>query len=379
MKIAYVNKNVWLSNMPATVFSTLNAYGFAQNGADSWLIMKENEQALINSFSQYFDLPELGNFHTQTFSDKKHLFQSNEIFYKRIEEFILEGQDFDVVVSRDPGFLPNLVRLKKKAKIKVFYQSHNFYMDTSLQPEQTKVNKRKFYLRENRYLPLIDGLLAINNPQKELYAKYVELPIFAGKPGLKDVFDAPDNFDKRVLFYSGSFQVNKGVEILLDAYSQLKTSDVKLILAGGRSPVEIDVIKTIMNQKKIRGEVIITGWMPYAALLDMLKEATVGVIPLKDTFYNRYLTAPSKLFDYLSFGVPIVASDLSSLRDFLSENQNALFVEPNKPEALAQAIDAILSDRNRYDTMRERNHDLAKSYLWETRTRDMLDFMESIN
>ena len=45
--------------------------------------------------------------------------------------------------TRDPGYLPSLVRLKEHEK-KVYYQSHNFYMDFSKHEYTQSVNRNKF-------------------------------------------------------------------------------------------------------------------------------------------------------------------------------------------------------------------------------------------
>ena len=54
---------------------------------------------------------------------------------------------------------------------------------------------------------------------------------------------------------------------------------------------------------------------------------------------ERY-TSPLKLFEYLSLGRPIVASDLPAIREVLTDNETALLVPPGDPAALASAADA---------------------------------------
>lgn len=376
MKLAYVNKNPWLSNMPATVFSTLNTYGFAENGLESHLFMKENEYPLDITYSEYFGIKQLDNFQVHTFSDRLFSFKSNEFFYNRVKKELTK-YPFELIITRDPGFLPYLIKIRNKTKAKAFYQSHNFFLDLSHQEDQEKLNTNKFHKREKKFINKLDGLLTLNNPQKELYSKYTSIPIFAGKPGLKSLAPPIDNFDKRIIFYSGSFQIKKGLSDLLDAYSSLEI-DAKLVLAGGRNEEEISAIKDYISSRRIDKEIEITGWLSYAELIKNLQTATIGVIPLQDIFYNRYLTAPSKLFDYLSHGIPIVASDMPSIRDLVKENQNCLFYPAGENNKLALLITSLLENKELYLQMQNNNIELAKEYLWKNSAKKMLEFMLSV-
>jgi glycosyltransferase involved in cell wall biosynthesis len=251
------------------------------------------------------------------------------------------------VISRDPAFLPYLYKLKVKTNCTTVYQSHNFYLDLALKDDPNEVNAKRFNKLEQKYIDKIDALFTLNEPQKELYSKYIKIPVFAGKPGLKEIKGIQDNFANKIIFYSGSFQPKKGLEDLLRAFSKLK-SDAKLILAGGRNNNEISLVKELIEKIDINKDIEITGWLEYSALLDLLKSATVGVIPIIDSFYNQYLTAPSKLFDYLSFGLPLVASDLPSIRDLVPENKNCLYYEPGNIDQLSNRLDHILNDKNKF-------------------------------
>ncbi|MFP4368686.1 MAG: glycosyltransferase [Candidatus Kapaibacterium sp.] len=375
MKIAYINKTRWLSNMPSTVFSFMNAYSFAQNGVETTAIFKHPKDVDMQSYEKYFGVEALDNFRVETFSDKYLLLRSNESFYIHVNNYLSKNKH-DIVITRDPGYLPFLVRLKKKQGIKVFYQSHNFYADLSIRDDVQETNKAKYNRNENRFIPEIDGVLALNGPHKKLYEKYVKIPVFAGRPGLKEVHEARDNFDQKAILYSGSFQLKKGLDILIEALSIIKDEDFKLILAGGRNKDEIALVENLLAQKELEYKTEITGWLSYSKLEGYLNNATIGVIPLKDIFYNRYLTAPSKLFDYLSFGIPVVATKLPSVEDLIGHSGCGKLVEAGNPEALADSIMKILSSHELYNKYRECSIKKAEDYIWKKSGAKMLDFME---
>jgi glycosyltransferase involved in cell wall biosynthesis len=377
MKIAYINKTRWLSNMPSTVFSALNAYAFAENGHNSTIIFKDARNNGETTFEEFFDLPMLPNFALRTFDDRRLFAKANEFFYSNALRWILrENPSFDIVITRDPGSLPQVARLRKHG-IKIFYQAHNFYLDLERNKDVKRINAEKYSRNERRFLPKFDGILALNRPQKELYEEFVNVPVMDGKPGLERIHKPIDNFDNKVVVYSGSFQLQKGVSVLMEAFALCQTPDAKFVLAGGRSEEEIAPIRNLARKLQIENRITITGWMNYAQLEQHLAKATVGIIPLVDNFYNRYLTAPTKLFDYLAFGIPVIASDLPSIRDFVSDSDALAFVPPERPEALAWEIDNILNNRKVYEELSNNSHHLARSYLWKNRANAMIEFMHN--
>ena len=107
-----------------------------------------------------------------------------------------------------------------------------------------------------------------------------------------------------------------------------------------------------------------------------LKQTAVGVLPLKDTFFNRYLTSPLKLFDFFSYGIPVIASDLPTSRELIDEGRTGIFFEPDNPLDLARKIDMLFSDRSLRYAMGEQVYEKAQTLLWENRARKIEKIIE---
>ena len=79
----------------------------------------------------------------------------------------------------------------------------------------------------------------------------------------------------------------------------------------------------------------------------------------------------------MASGVPIIASDLPSLREVLN-NKNAYFVEPNSPSALASEIKALLSNETTYEQAKVKSRQAALDviqYSYEKRAGKIFNFM----
>jgi len=90
----------------------------------------------------------------------------------------------------------------------------------------------------------------------------------------------------------------------------------------------------------------------------------------------RY-TSPIKMFEYMASGVPIIASDLPSVREVLTE-RNAVLVDAGSASALADGIkrvvdDSVLAVRVSQEALQD-----AKDCTWKFRAQTIFTFFNAI-
>lgn len=382
-RIVYLNKVKIDASLPAMNFTLFNAYGLAQAGAECFLIIQKGNADIDESILfSHFNIAPLPNLHITAIQQKRYLgIKTNQWFYwqalKKIKGFH-QSKRIDIIITRDPSALPYMSWLKWKYNIKVFYQPHNFYVDLSIRANEKLDNKFKYQFLEKFFIPKMNGLLCLQESQAKLYQKYFpDQKVFTAKPGLIQIKKInADRFKNRLIGYVGSLQMKKGVETLLDAFNLLKEHDLQLLLIGGRNEKEIIPIREKIEALNLSKSVTITGWIPYREVETYLDKISIGVIPLNDIFYNRYLTAPNKLFDYLSRGIPIVASDLPAIKDFIKNNIEGKLFQPGNAENLASAILEIFSDFEQYEKFCSHSLDTAREFLWKKRGAAMLRMIE---
>jgi len=85
--------------------------------------------------------------------------------------------------------------------------------------------------------------------------------------------------------------------------------------------------------------------------------------------------SPLKLFEYMAAGVPIVATELPSVREVLRHGENAWLVEPDEKNALAKGITRIIEDAALKAKIAAEAEQSAKQYTWERRAISILDQM----
>lgn len=139
-------------------------------------------------------------------------------------------------------------------------------------------------------------------------------------------------FEGRTVAYVGSigqYHSWKGVDTFLEASKILP--ELSFVLAGGER-------NEIAQLKKLYPTVRFLSHIPHEKAIQVMEAADVVVLPNKkgNPIPEKY-TSPLKLFEYLASGAAIVASDLPSIREVVSESE-VTFFEAGDVESLAEAI-----------------------------------------
>lgn len=176
--------------------------------------------------------------------------------------------------------------------------------------------------------------------------------------GLKD-----DDF---VVMYIGLLDEWKGYKTLLEASKLLKNEGVKVVLVGG-SEKQIEGLK-----KRYKG-VIFTPFIPYSELPIIQQAGDILAIPNSKKYdISRVYTSPLKLFAHMASGIPIISSDLPSLREILTEDTTEFF-KPDDPISLSNKIIELKKSKEKRTYLYENALKEVRKYSWENRAKIILD------
>jgi glycosyltransferase involved in cell wall biosynthesis len=147
--------------------------------------------------------------------------------------------------------------------------------------------------------------------------------------------------DARVVLYHGVFQAHRGLEQTAAAMAEPGMEAAHLVLLGyGTAP-----IGELLARHDVAGRVHYLAAVPPAEVPAWVAGADVDVMALEPVGLSIRLSTPNKLFESLAAGVPVVASDLPSLRRVLLDDPLGplgVLCDPADPRSIASAIRAIL-------------------------------------
>lgn len=179
-----------------------------------------------------------------------------------------------------------------------------------------------------------------------------------------------------VVVYTGGLLDWKGVDLVVDAATNLP--GVTFLIAGGMDrDVEKLRARYLANVKNGAPQnVRMDGFVAPTEVRTYLAAADLGLVPnrSKPAISAKY-TSPLKVFEAMQAGLPLVVSDLPSLREILSPDEVRFFAADDAT-ALGTAIESSLSDAGRLAQMAARMKKLANDHSWDARAMRILAWMD---
>ena len=148
----------------------------------------------------------------------------------------------------------------------------------------------------------------------------------------------PESPGAPVVTFVGTLKPWHGVDVLLRARAQAHKDWQLRIIGDGPMRAELDdLARSLGIDMDFRGAVA-----PDAIPQHMAGTAIgVAPYPAMDTDSDQYFS-PLKVYEYMAAGLPVVASRVGQLPEIMGES--AYLVPPSDPEALAEALDALVAN-----------------------------------
>lgn len=179
--------------------------------------------------------------------------------------------------------------------------------------------------------------------------------------------------DTFIALYTGHLYPWKGSEVLFAAARELGAG-VQIVVVGGEEHTVTQYQKRA-REAGVDDRITYLGHQAKEYIPKYLAAADVLVLPNSAiTTESVEYTAPLKLFEYLAAGVPIIASDVPSIRRLLPDTC-CMFVAPDDPMALRNAITDLATGTitlNETAGLEE-----SKQYTWNTHAVALTEFLRS--
>lgn len=294
---------------------------------------EEKKQKGIIKGIGYYNLPILGFI----LREKKIIQES-----KRWAKVHKEEKDILILVySMHSPFMKAAKEIKRiipNAKVALIVPDLPLFMD--MRGVVRRILKKADWNRIKRLMPTIDKYLLFT----KYMAEYLELPnekwmVFEGLIDEKKIVTKPqEKYSDRIVLYAGNLDSRYGIDTLIEAFKILK-SNVKLCIYGdGFDKKRIQKLASTLSNVEYKGQVT------QKEIFEIMKKATLLVNPRPAGIGLAKFSCPSKTFEYMASGTPVIMNRLPGLPE--EYEPYVYFFENEDAKSMAEGIDSLASLSN---------------------------------
>lgn len=300
----------------------------------------------------------------------------------KVAYFLLKGH-YDLVIAHAEAYQSWIAWLVAKVKRKRIILWGENWRDVELHILKSilciKIGQVILQIRQiikrvtkNIIFPHTDAIIAIGyksynyyreyaETSKVFYAsKFVECPPIVSCEGL--LMKLTGGLRKKIILYCGRFMKVKGVEFLIEAFSQLesKYSDVFLLIIGD-GYLKSDILKLI-HYLQIKN-IYIQNWLSREELSYFYDKCYVFVQP--SVFVDwRYDANGYAIYECMSYGKPIIVTEaVGATPQFVRNNVNGFVVPPASVDALRDALEKLIKNEELAKVMGQKSREIYEKEI----------------
>lgn len=284
--------------------------------------------------------------------------------------------DADIYHLHDPELIPAGLKLKRLGKIVIFDSHEDVARQLLGKPYLGQLSRHAlsmaWALYERYACARFDGIIAATPFIRDSFLKINPNTVDVNNFPLIGELDAAGPWESKhpEVCYVGGIGAIRGIRELVDAGAALQ-SGARINLAGQFSEPALEAeVKAAAGWARVNQ----LGVLDRAGVSAILMRSVAGIV----TFHplpNHLDAHPTKMFEYMSSGIAVIASNFPLWRDIIEGNECGLCIDPHDVTALAAAIDRLVKSPELARRMGENGRKaVLEKYNWSVQARKLTDF-----
>lgn len=297
----------------------------------------------------------------------------NNVYMKALE------LDAELYHLHDPELMPIALKLRKKG-YKVIFDCHEDlpkqlkskpYLNKVLKfilPKVFSVYERFVFSKLDSVIgatPIITEKLLIINENAVNINNY---PVIGELEKL-----TPWEYKKDEVCYLGGIARIRGATEIVTAMGYLDKTTLNL--AGSIGEIDLaEELKYLDGWKNVNE----LGFINRLEAADVLSKSKAGLVTFLP-FPNHIDAQPNKMFEYMSSGIPVIASHYPLWMDIIEGNNCGLCVDPENPKAIADAVEFIINNPRDAEKMGKNGlKAVYEIYNWKIEEQKLISLYQEI-
>lgn len=359
---------------PATVAHPLQTYKMAEQFSN---LLSDNFNFVISkNYSENFG--RINVTETECEKYKKFHFITPFYFFWLARYFYKNKDSETVFYLKDQKLAVLLVVMRKTfgLKFKLAFEYHILYK---------KHTDRLICKNADFIIPITYGL------KEELASRYKADPakLFVAADGVDmhefNIHDDKNRYrkelnlplNKKLAGYVGTVQTQgqeKGITEIIES-ARIIDSDNLIIYIIGFKGGQYAYYRSLVDSLGLENKIKLIKYQPRPLIPKYLKAFDILLMPFPDKTHFARFMSPLKLFEYMASKRPIIASDLPSIREVVSEKE-CFFVKPGDAMSLAAAIKTFSGNPIAAANVANSAFNKVQNYTWTKRAQNILDFID---
>ena len=182
--------------------------------------------------------------------------------------------------------------------------------------------------------------------------------------------------DKEFILFVGTLQPRKNIGKLIEAFSRLKTQDLRLktdlelIIVGKKGWMYEDILNA-PKKFGIADRVKFLDSVTDEDLPSFYKNAICFVLP------SLYEGFGLPILEAMKYGCPVITSNVSSLPE--AGGDAAVYFNPESVEDIAEKIEKVISSEKLRQEMVKKGYEQVKKFSWEKTARETLKVLQELS
>lgn len=291
----------------------------------------------------------------------------------------------DIYLLHDPELLPLGIVLKCFAKKVVWDMHEDTYNDIKtkayIKPLTRTVLAFIYKLVQTISYRLFDGFILAEDEYLSYFEESEKICIVHNYPLLDQLSNYCGTLkEPGTIVYIGSISVNRGIYQLLDLVVRLKKNipNIKLALIGSFTDgnLEASVQQRVFGMN-IEDNVKFYGFVKNVEAYLIVAKCMIGLALLfPEPNFTKSL--PTKMFEYMALGLPVVVSNFPLWENIVKNHQAGFAVDPFDITSASEVISKMLVDENLYHEFSRNAIKTAQEYSWETENKVLQDFLANV-